>query len=192
MKLIRKILFLDEHVCPWWCGYALDNPLRRLIHSPEKMLRPYLREGMTAADIGCGMGHFSLGMAKLVGEAGRVISADLQQKMLDRLRKRAERAGLADRISLQLSEQDTIGITEAVDFVLTFWMAHEVPSAKPFFQQIHSILKPNGKWLLAEPKLHISNSRFGKTLATAQEVGFRVTARPRIRISYAAVLEKGD
>lgn len=190
MKLFRKLLLFDDHVCPWWLAYTFDNPLRRLIHNPEKIVGPYLEEGMTAIDIGCGMGYFSLGMARLVGAKGRVISVDLQQKMLDKLKNRAEHTGIADRISVHLCKQDTLGVSEEVDFVLTFWMVHEVPSVKLFFEQIHSILHANGKWLLAEPKLHTSLSDFDKTLSTATEMGFLVTERPVINISYAAVLEK--
>jgi cyclopropane fatty-acyl-phospholipid synthase-like methyltransferase len=190
MKLFRKLLLFDDHVCPWWLAYTFDNPLRRLIHNPEKIVGPYLEEGMTAIDIGCGMGYFSLGMARLVGAKGRVISVDLQQKMLDKLKNRAEHTDIADRISVHLCKQDTLGVSEEVDFVLTFWMVHEVPSVKLFFEQIHSILHANGKWLLAEPKLHTSLSDFDKTLSTATEMGFLVTERPVINISYAAVLEK--
>ena len=54
-------------------------------------------------DVGCGMGLFSLAMAKLVGDQGQVIAVDLQQKMLDVLRRRAEKAGVADRIQLLTS-----------------------------------------------------------------------------------------
>jgi 2-polyprenyl-3-methyl-5-hydroxy-6-metoxy-1,4-benzoquinol methylase len=190
MKLFRKLLLFDDHVCPWWLAYTFDNPLRRLIHNPEKIVGPYLEEGMTAIDIGCGMGYFSLGMARLVGAKGRVISVDLQQKMIDKLKNRAEHTGIADRISVHLCKQDTLGVSEEVDFVLTFWMVHEVPTVKLFFEQIHSILHASGKWLLTEPKLHTSLSDFDKTLSTATEMGFLATERPVINISYAAVLEK--
>jgi hypothetical protein len=35
------------HVCPWWGGYFIDNPLRRLFHNPEKIVGPYVQPGMT-------------------------------------------------------------------------------------------------------------------------------------------------
>ena len=88
------------HICPWWGGYFIDNPLRRLLHNPEKIVGPYVQPGMTVMDVGCGMGFFSIAMAKMVGDSGRVIAVDLQQKMLDVLRQRATKAGVADRIRL--------------------------------------------------------------------------------------------
>jgi 2-polyprenyl-3-methyl-5-hydroxy-6-metoxy-1,4-benzoquinol methylase len=49
-----------SHVCPWWGGYFIDNPLRRLLHNPEKIVGPYVQPGMTVMDVGCGMGIFSI------------------------------------------------------------------------------------------------------------------------------------
>jgi ubiquinone/menaquinone biosynthesis C-methylase UbiE len=189
MKPLNKVHFLDHELCPWWFAYTFDNPVRRILHKPDKVLGAYVKEGMTVVDIGCGMGHFSIGMAKLVGASGMVIAVDLQQKMLDRVKRRAVRAGVDERISLRLCKLGDIGVTEQADFVITFWMAHEVPDAKVMFGQIHSILKGGGRWLLAEPRLHTSLERFEKILSEAIEAGFSVVERPAVTMSYAAVLE---
>ena len=82
---------MKTHVCPWWLAYTFDNPLRLRFHDSKKIFAPYLREGMSAVDIGCGMGYFSIGMAKIVGESGKIISVDIQQQILDTLLKRAEK-----------------------------------------------------------------------------------------------------
>lgn len=68
----------DQRVCPWWLAYTFDHALRRLIHRPEVILAGLVRPGQTVLDLGCGMGFFSLAMARLVGEQGRVICVDLQ------------------------------------------------------------------------------------------------------------------
>jgi len=181
---------MAKHVCPWWLAYTFDNPLRRIFHKPEEMFTPYLQEGMTAIDLGCGMGYFSIGMAKLVGETGRIISVDLQQKMLDILKKRAKKAGVANRITTLWCDENSIGIHEAVDFALAFWMAHETPDERSFLRQVHAILKPSGKLLLAEPKGHVTFSEFKKTLSIAQGLGFKPIDSPVISLSHAAVFEK--
>jgi len=110
----------DNHICPWWVAYTFDNPLRRLLHDPYAILRPYLREGMTAIDLGCGMGYFSRAMAKMVGDAGMVISLDLQKEMLDITHMRAEKDGIASRIRFVLAKEDDIGFNGHVDFALAF------------------------------------------------------------------------
>ena len=105
---------MAKHVCPWWLAYTFDNPLRRIFHKPEEMFAPYLREGMTAIDLGCGMGYFSIGMAKLVGDTGKILSVDLQQQMLDTLMQRAGKAGVAGRITPLRCEENNIGSHDEV------------------------------------------------------------------------------
>ena len=190
IKLFDKIHFLDRELCPWWFAYTFDNPVRRLLHKPEGVLGPYVKEGMMVVDVGCGLGHFSLGMARLVGPKGRVISVDLQQKMLDRVGRRAVKAGVNDRVSLRLCTPGDIGVAEQVDFVLTSWMMHEVPDQKRMFEQIRSMLKDDGRWLLTEPRLHVSLNSFERTVSTAVDCGFTVSTRPSLVMSYAALLKK--
>jgi hypothetical protein len=47
---------MAHSVCPWWLGYFLAGPLRRLWQDPEGILRPFVSEGMTVVEPGCGMG----------------------------------------------------------------------------------------------------------------------------------------
>jgi ubiquinone/menaquinone biosynthesis C-methylase UbiE len=178
------------HVCPWWGGYFIDNFIRRLLHSPEKIVGPYLRTGMTVMDVGCGMGLFSITMAKIVGDQGRVIAVDLQQGMLDVLRRRAEKAGVADRIQLHKCEQDHLGVDAQADFVLTFMMIHEVPDQRRLLSEIHGFLKPGGKLLVAEPKIHVPLKAFQQSVATAEALGFKSIDGPRVHGCRAVVFEK--
>ena len=176
------------HTCPWWLLFTFDNPLRRLIHKPEVILSPYLGPGDTVLDIGCGMGYFSIPMARLVGQDGQVIAADLQEQMLAGLQKRAENAGLAERIQPHRSFPDDIGVDQPVDFVLAFWMVHEVRDQGHFLGQVFELLNPGGSFLVVEPRIHVSGKAFDKTLSLAQEIGFRALERPRVRASRAVLL----
>jgi len=68
---------MGDHICPWWLAYTFDNPFRHFFHNPEKMLGSYVAKGMTVLDVGCGMGFFSIGLAKIVGDKGCVIAAEV-------------------------------------------------------------------------------------------------------------------
>ncbi len=181
-----------HHVCPWWLAYTFDNPLRRFLHDPQKLLSPYARAGMTVVDIGCGMGYFSIGLARLVGDEGAVISVDLQQEMLDITRRRAEKARVAQRILQIMGKQGDIGINEGVkaDFVLAFWMVHEVEDMRRFFDQVKSILKPKGVFLIVEPRVHVSGRRFKGMLDIARDAGFHTDNAPPVSWSRAVLLRK--
>ena len=188
--IFDKVLSRDEKVCPWWLAWTFDNPLRPWLHDPQQIIGPFVGEGMTVADIGCGMGYFSVAMAKMVGPKGKVLAIDLQQMMLDLLRKRVYRAGVGDRISTVLAAADDIRITEPVDFVLAFWMVHEVKDIPRFFGQVAAALRPGGKMLSAEPRMHVSRKRFEEILGLARAQGFSVQEGPRIGMSRSAVLAR--
>jgi len=183
---------MSHRTCPWWMGYTLINPLRRIIQDPERILAPHVREGMTALDLGSGMGFFSLTLAALVGVRGKVICVDLQQEMLDGLLKRAGRAGLSERIRIQQASQDDIHVTGPVDFAVAFWMAHEVADVRKFLGQVFSALKPSGNLLLVEPRIHVSSREFQRIIAHASEAGFSVEEAPLVRISRSAILRKPE
>lgn len=174
-------------VCPPWMCFTFDNIFRRLIHNPERMLSPYVDEGNTVLDIGPGKGFFTIPLAGLVGPEGTVIAADLQQPMLDAIMKRARRANLADRVALHLTGSDTLGVDRNIDFALAFWMVHEVPDQAKFFTEIHSLLKPDGRFLMVEPGIHVTEEAFEASVKTAVDCGLTLIDRPKIRISRAAL-----
>ncbi|OPY91929.1 MAG: Demethylrebeccamycin-D-glucose O-methyltransferase [Syntrophaceae bacterium PtaU1.Bin231] len=192
MSLLTKcrdgLLFRGRHVCPRWLCFTFDNVFRRLLHDPEALLAPYVREGDTVIDVGPGIGFFTIPLAERVGDSGTVIAVDIQQAMLDALRRRALRRGVSSRIVTHLATEASLGISAEADFILAFWMAHEVPDRKRFFAELRRLLKPQGIFLLAEPGIHVPASMFDRIVAAAVAAGFGVRSRPRIALSRAVVL----
>jgi ubiquinone/menaquinone biosynthesis C-methylase UbiE len=177
-------------VCPVKKAGSLDNRIRRWLHDPRKILEPYIGEGMTVLDVGCGPGLFSIEMAQMVGKSGGVIGVDLQEEMLERLRKKIDGTESAERITLHKCEADRIGISDKVDFALAFYMVHEVPNQRAFFDEVRSILKPGGLLLVVEPPFHVSKRGFEETIGKARDVGLTPVGRPRIFLSKAVLLRK--
>lgn len=175
-------------VCPWWLCFTFDNPLRKLLHNPEAILSPYVQPGNNVIDVGAGMGYFSIPLAKLVGPSGHVTAVDVQTQMLSVLSKRAERSGVAARITPYLATPESLGNHAAADFILAFWMVHEVPDQEKLLRQIHALLKPDGLFLFVEPIVHAPKHYFLQTLETAKSVGFSITEYPSIHISHSALL----
>ncbi len=180
---------MADHVCPWWLGYWLASPVRRLWHNPEKILGPHVRDGMTVLDIGSGMGFFTIPAARMVGVRGRVIAVDLQEKMLQGLLKRAKKAGLAERIELRVCGSESLGVSEPVDVCLAFNVVHEVPDPARLLSEIRSVLKQTGRLLLSEPGHHVSKDEFRRTLELAAEAGLRVVGNLGLRSRMTAVCE---
>ncbi len=177
-----------HRVCPVEKAGILDFAFRGLLQNPGKILRPYIKEGMTVLDLGCGPGFFTQEMARLVGSSGKVIAADLQQGMLDKVKAKIQNSALASRIQFHRCLEDKIGLAEKCDFILVFYMLHEVPDQARFLAEIRSMLKPGGKVLLAEPKWHVTPKEFLYAIAVMEQAGFVVQEQPKIRFSRAVVI----
>jgi ubiquinone/menaquinone biosynthesis C-methylase UbiE len=182
----------NNRVCPVERAGILDYRIRRWLQDPQKILRPYIEEGMTVLDIGCGPGFFSIDVAQMVGPSGRVIASDLQEGMLQKLRDKIQGTELEERITLRKCEEDKVGVSVNVDFVLAFYMVHEVPNPKKFFREIKSILKPNGQVLIVEPPFRVSKRAFEETIRKARDAGLKPVEGPKVLLSKTAILKKGE
>lgn len=171
---------------------VLDNRIRRFVHNPHKILKRYIQSGMTILDLGCGPGFFSIAAAEMVGATGKVIAVDLQEGMLLKVRNKINGTKIKERIKLHKCEESKIGVSDKVDFLLAFYMVHEVPNQESLFKEIKSILKPNGKVLIVEPKFEVSKKAFEETVGVIKKVEFEVVERPKIFISQAVVLRNTD
>jgi len=187
MSLIDKLLWRTG-TCPWWLCFTFYNPLRRIIQNPESILQGLVHKGDKVLDIGCGMGYFSLPLAGMVGSSGNVICVDLQDKMLEAVRRKATKAGLIKIMEFQKCAPDTLGLTENADFALAFWMMHEVQNKQKFFQEVWGSLRDGGTFLIVEPELHVTRAAFEVTVSTALAAGFKILSRPSVKISMAALL----
>ncbi len=184
-----KGLSRNGHCCPWWFCFTFDNPLRRLVQKQEKIAGPHVREGMTVLDPGCGMGYFSVPMAKMVGESGKVICVDLQPEMLDALERRAARAGVLDRVVPKKAGRHGLGLSGCeAHFALAMWMAHEVPDQASFLVEVFDNLRPGGRFLAAEPVMHVSRRQFDALVEQAKQAGFEEIDRPPVGLSHAVLL----
>ncbi len=186
---------MAEKVCPVWVGYFLASPIRKLFQNPQKILSQYVENGMKVLDVGCAMGFFSLPLAQMVGSKGKVICIDVQEKMIRSLEKRAQKAGLSNRIETRTCHHDSLGLhdlKEEFDFVFASAVVHEVPDASKFFSEIYETMKPNGKFLVIEPNVHVSEKHFERTVSVAEQKGFKIIESPRAGRSHVVLLGKGN
>jgi len=160
---------------------------------PEKVVRPFVREGMTVLEPGPGMGFFTIELARLVGPSGRVVAVDIQPKMLDGLKRRAAKAGVAGRVETRLASADSLHVAdlkEHVDFTLAFAVVHEMPSASGFFAEAAQASKPGATLLLVEPSGHVKEMEFKAELEAAARAGFSFAENREFRSSHAVLLRK--
>ena len=180
-------------VCPWQAAPVLLMSIRKPFHNPRSIVDKYISDGMTVLDIGCGMGYFSIPMADMVGESGKVIATDLQSEMLDGLKRYSAKAGV-NNIITHKCEKNTLaldGWAGKIDLALIFWMLHEVPDSQRLIHEVRSALSDYGVLFFSEPKLgHVSAKQFEASLDMITLTGFKITASPKVTLGRTALLEK--
>jgi 2-polyprenyl-3-methyl-5-hydroxy-6-metoxy-1,4-benzoquinol methylase len=175
------------HVCPVQHAKALTSWYRRIIHNPQRILRRYLTEGATVADLGCGPGFFTIPMAKIVGEKGKVYAYDIQPEMLQLLQNYAVKKNVEKQIIKSVCDSHDMGFLEKFDFILAFWMLHETPDYSQIIKQVAAHLKPNGHFLVSEPKFHVKKQQLQEVIDIAEDCGLKLVNRPSINFSRSAL-----
>jgi len=167
-------------VCSHTHAFFLDNFFRRIIQNPKKIVGEYIAEGDTVIDLGCGPGYFSIDMARMVGSSGKVIAVDLQKEMLEKTQGKAKRLSLEDRIIFHNCPQDKIGLNGDMkaDFILAYYMVHETPDHFKFLTEVKTLLKEQGKFLLVEPRFHVSKKQFQQIARDVENAGFKILGSP--------------
>jgi ubiquinone/menaquinone biosynthesis C-methylase UbiE len=163
------------HICPWWLGWSLTNPIRRWLSDPEAVLGDFVSAGDHVLEIGPGPGFYTLPLARRVGESGKVVCVDVQQRMLDNLRRRLTRRGLAHRIEAHCCAGGSAwleGRRASMDRAVLLYVLHEVPDLRRTLAEVYAALRPGGTLLLVEPKHHCSPELFAAELWAAGQVGF--------------------
>ncbi len=182
---------MSHHVCPWWMGYLLANPLRKILQNPVQIVSPYITTNMKVLDVGCGMGFFTIPMAKLVGDTGIAYGVDMQNRMLKGLKKRAYKNGVIHCIETKLCQQNSLDLEELktnIEFVLLFAVVHEVPDPERLFKEVFAVLKPKGRVLFTEPTGHVSLDDFERSLQLAISFGFQLIEKPKINNCHSALI----
>jgi ubiquinone/menaquinone biosynthesis C-methylase UbiE len=146
---------------------------------------------MTVLDLGCGPGFFTVDIANMVGKTGKVIAADVQEGMLDKLRNKIKGTEVEGRIQIHKCDENKIGILGPVDIVIAFYVMHEISHQEAIFNEVNNIMKDNGYFFIVEPKLfHVSRSDFEQTIRNAVKYGFVYVENIRILFSRGAILRK--
>lgn len=184
---------MGQHICPPWVGYLLVSPVRKLFQHPDTLLGQHVKAGMTVLDVGCAMGFFSIPAARIVGRTGRVVCIDCQPKMISRLKKRARRAKVEDRIETRVCEPTDLkagDMAQQVDVALAVAMIHEVQDKTALLSQVAASLKPGGVLLISEPKGHVTPQDMDETLRICTRLGLQTAERVSRKRTFSYIAQK--
>ncbi len=110
-----------------------------------------IKPGMTVCDMGCGNGFYTVQMARLVGEQGKVLAVDIQPEMLRLLTLRAKKANLADRVQPILGSLWDPQLPQGeIDIILCADVYHEFSHPELMLAAMRASLADGGKIVLLE------------------------------------------
>ena len=129
----------------------LDRPEREQEEHPEIVMDALdLHEGEVVADLGAGSGFFTFRIAKRVGKSGKVLAIDIQDEMIDTIRRRANELAVANVEEVRASETDSHLRGGSVDIVLMVDVYHELAYPYEVMTKVREALKPGGRVVFVE------------------------------------------
>ncbi len=109
-----------------------------------------LKPGMTVGDVGAGSGYYTELIARQVGPTGKVYATDIQPGMIQLLRQRIARAGLANVEALLSTGRESRLPDAALDMIILVDVYHEFSQPQEMLRQLRAALKPGGLLVLLE------------------------------------------
>ncbi len=129
----------------------LEDTARKDWQKPSEVLKALnLSKGDAVADIGAGTGYFSVLFAEAVDNNGIVYAVDIDEKLLDYLKKRAKDGGIKN-IKIVKSEPDnSLLAPQSIDLVFICNTWHHIEKRDKYLQLLYESLKPDGRLVMVD------------------------------------------
>ncbi|MBI4264441.1 MAG: methyltransferase domain-containing protein [Acidobacteria bacterium] len=124
----------------------LEGPDRETWQKPDQIMDALaIADGSVVADIGAGAGWFTIRLARRVGPNGKVYAQDVQQPMLDAIRRRVAREGLRNVQTVLGVDSNPNLPARSIDAILVVDVYPEVEDRVTFLRNLAAALRPSGR-----------------------------------------------
>ena len=187
----RVVRALFKFPMPEFLANVIDNPLRRRLQPPlATAVRHGIEPGMTVLEIGPGSGTYTIGAARRVGAAGKVVAIDIEPRMVERVVQRAAADGFAN-IEARVADVFALPFADgSFDAAFMIAVIGEIPTPERALREIRRVLKAGGTLACSE-LLMDPDSPSARTLARwGTAAGFRPKEKIGNVFYYTWLLEK--
>jgi ubiquinone/menaquinone biosynthesis C-methylase UbiE len=189
--LVRIIRHFHKFPIPEFLANVIDNPLRRRIQPPDETpARHGIEPGMTVLEVGPGNGTYTMAAARALGDRGHLVTVDIEPKMIDRVRSRAEREGVRN---VEARVADVYELPFGAGTFHAIYMTAvigEIPSPERALREFHRVLAPTGTLAFSEILLDPDYPLSSTLMRMAAAAGFRLRKRVGSFFYYTLVFEK--
>ena len=188
---IRLIRHFYKFPMPELLANLIDNPLRRRIQPPGEMpMRHGIDPGMTVLEVGPGNGRYTIETAWRVGMAGKVITVDIEPKMIERVRQRAEAEGVTNLEARVANVYELPFEDGAFDAIYMITVIGEIPEPERAMREFYRVLAPGGTLAFSEVLMDPDYPRARTLIRKARQADFRLKYKTGNYFSYTLVFEK--
>ena len=189
--IIRIIRHFYKFPMPEFAANIIDNPLRRRIQPPGEMpARHGVIQGMKVLEVGPGNGTYSIATAQALGAKGRLITIDIEPKMIERVNQRILEEGIQN-IEARVADVFELPFEEnSFDLVYMIAVIGEIPTPEKAMAEFHRILKPGGILAFSELLMDPDYPLAGNLINLVKAAGFSVEDRRGNFFSYSLVFKK--
>jgi ubiquinone/menaquinone biosynthesis C-methylase UbiE len=189
--VVRIVRYFFKFPIPEFLVGAIDNPLRRRIQPPDQTAsRHGIEPGMRVLEVGPGNGRYTLAAARRVGEQGKVITVDIEPRMIERVRARAEAEGV-DNVEARVADVYDLPFDEgSFDAAYMIAVIGEIPDPDRAMREFHRVLKPGGTLAFSELLMDPDYPRASTLVREASAAGFRLREKVGGFFHYTLVFEK--
>jgi precorrin-6B methylase 2 len=146
------------HVMSYHGAGWLDRPEREKEEHVSKVLPPLkIKAGDHVADIGAGSGYYSLKLANIVGEQGKVYATDIQPEMLAIIRGKMKKQSIKNIEPILCTELDPKLPAGKIDLIFMVDVYHELAYPFEVMDKMMTALKPGGRIVFVEFRLEDDN-----------------------------------
>ena len=189
--IIRTVRYFYKFPMPQFMANAIDNPIRRKIQPPDATpARHGIEPGMTVLEVGPGNGTYTVATARRVGDKGRVVTIDIEPKMIERVTRRAQSEGI-DNIEAKVADVYDLPFEDGLfDAIYMIAVIGEIPEPDKAMRKLYRVLSPSGTLAFSEVLQDTDYLWAGTLIRKAASAGFRLGKKVGNVFYYTLIFEK--
>ena len=190
--IIRIVRHFYKFPMPEFAANLIDNPLRRRFQPPDEMpIRHGVTTGMLVLEVGPGNGTYTIAAARKVSDSGKLITIDIEPKMIQRVQKRVQKEGITNIEARVANVFDLPFEDNSFDLVYMIAVIGEIPTPEIAMKEFFRVLSPQGSLVFSEILMDPDYPRAQKLISLGNKAGFQMKNKKGGFFQYTLIFEKG-